>query len=151
MIKGKIISSHWNPDRKRAIVVKQTKYGHFVGVAEAVEEDREIATEWDGYKFAEYQCNLQHLKERSKQMYQRYLGIQSAYNNLCQANDSSDPILCKLERQMYLAKRDAEIAREEYYHVKDYYSYYADQVVSDRKVLQEWKKMREEKNEEPAS
>ena len=144
MVDGVITDSAWLPASKIAIVHKQTKYGEFRSHAIPAEEDFEVATEWDGYKFAEYKCDVQYMNERAKRFYERYLGIRSAYNNLCQDNDKNDPILLKLERQVKLAKRDAAIAREECESMREYYDYYCDHVIDERKKLHEWKLKREE-------
>lgn len=143
MVKGVIENSMWLPESKVAIVCKQTKYGTFRGIAVPVEEDLEIATEWDGYKFAEYQCDIQYMNERAKRFYERYLGMLTAYNNLLQENDKNDLILVKLKRQVNLAKRDAAIAREECQSMQVHYKAFCENVIADRKKLQEWKQKRE--------
>ena len=144
VVDGVITYSEWFPASKIAIVHKQTKYGEFRAMALSAEEDLEIATEWDGYKFAEYQCDIQHMNERAKRFYERYLGARTAYNNLCQDNDKNDPILLKLERQVKLAKRDAAIARDECESMREYYNYYCDHIIDERKKLHEWKLKRQE-------
>ena len=144
VVDGVITYSEWLPTGKIAIVHKQTKYGEFRAMALSAEEDLEIATEWDGYKFAEYQCDIQYMNERAKRFYERYLGARAAYNNLCQDNDKNDPILLKLERQVKLAKRDAAIARDECESMREYYNYYCDHIIDERKKLHEWKLKRQE-------
>ena len=143
MTKGTIKNSYWDPTAKVAVVVKQTKYGTFKAWSIPAEEDFDIATEWDGYKFAEYKCDIAIANERAKRMWERYLGIRTAYYNLCQGNDKADPILSKLERQMYLAKRDAKIARQECDSMRQHFKPFCDNVIADRKRLHEWKLKRE--------
>ena len=144
VVDGVITYSEWFSHSKIAVVHKQTKYGEFRAIAIPAQEDLEIATEWDGYKFAEYQCDIQCMNERAKRFYERYLGARTAYNNLCQDNDKNDPILLKLERQVKLARRDAAIAREECESVREHYKYYCDHIIDERKMLHEWKLKRQE-------
>lgn len=146
-VRGQISFSYWNPERLSAIVVKKTPYGAYTGVSMAAEEDSDIANEWDGYRFAECQCDMKYLKERSKRMYERYLGVKMAYNNLSQTEPTSAgaaEMLDKLKRQMHIAKRDAERARLEYEHRKETYLSFTNAVLAERRRLQEWKKKREE-------
>lgn len=152
-VRGQVLASYWNPELHSAIVVKKTPYGNYTGISIAEEEDADITNEWDGYRFAECKCDMKYLKERSKRMYERYLGIKMAYNNLSQTEPTSAgaaEMLDKLKRQMHIAKRDAEQARQEYEHRKETYVSFTDAVLAERRRLQEWKKKREEKIGEPA-
>lgn len=133
----KIISSEWDPVTKTAIVVKQSQYGRHRGVATADAEDFEFATEWDGYKLASYQCQIQYFNERAKRMYERYVGIRTVYYNLCQAYDNTDPILCALKRQTLIALRDADNARKKADEFASDYNDYAKYLVDSRKFFNE--------------
>lgn len=142
MVDGVITYSEWLPKNKIAIVHKQTRYGKFRAGATPAEEDADIATEWDGYRFAEYQCDIQYMNERAKRFYERYLGARTMYNNL-KNSGFSDEVLKKMERQVKIARRDAAIARKECESVKQHYAPFCENVITDRKKLQEWKLKRE--------
>lgn len=146
-MKSTIVKSSWL-EGDYAYVAKQTKYGIYEAIVDVNEEDRDIATEWDGYRFAEYKCDIQYLNERAKRFYERYLGIRMAYHNLIQSMSdeeiASNETIAKLERQMKLAKRDAAIAREECESMREYYKYYCDHIIDERKRLHEWKLKRQE-------
>lgn len=75
-MKGKILSSYWEPEVGIASVTKATRYGEFSGEAMCKEEDLDIMNEWDGYAIAEFSCDVQATKARLKQMRLKLLGMQ---------------------------------------------------------------------------
>ena len=145
-MKSTIVKSSWL-EGDYAYVAKQTKYGIYEAIVDVNEEDRDIATEWDGYRFASYKCDLQYINERAKRLYERYLGIRMAYHNLIQSMSdeeiASNETIAKLERQVKLAKRDAANARTLYKRMSEHYVPFTDAIIKERRRLQEWKQKRE--------
>lgn len=146
MGKGVIVASGWDEKERIAYVQKQTKYGTYFAEVIADEEDFDISTEWDGYRFASYKCDLQYMNEKAKRLYERYMGVRTAYNNLTQMltpeECEADPVLVKLQRQVAIAKRDAANARKLYKRMSEYYIPFTEDIIAERKRLQEWKTKR---------
>ena len=67
-MKGYVTASSVDERTKQCSVTKHTKYGTFSSTVQCAEEDK--FSEWDGYRFAEYQCDLKVLHEKIKMMNQ---------------------------------------------------------------------------------
>lgn len=147
MARGTIIESYYNEDLFIGTVIKATKYGTFIGVSQAVEEDLDVANEWDSYKICEAKCDIQFYKEKANRMRERYLGVQYAYQNLTQNGEQSHD-LDRLARQVEIARQDWQQAKENYENMRDMFSCYCDNLVRSRKILREQYKKMKEKHED---
>lgn len=84
-MKGKIIDSYYSEKAGFTKIVKATKYGTFEYIAKCEKEDKPFQNEWDGYKFCEYQCDIQALREKIKWMNQRLLGMKQLFYTFIEA------------------------------------------------------------------
>lgn len=146
MARGTIIESYYNVEEGYSYLVKATKLGTFCAQSLADEEDREFATEWDGYKICEAKCDIDYYKEKAKVMRERYLGVLYAYQNLTQNGEVSLD-LDRLKRQVDVAYRDWKKATSQYENMKDSFTGYCTAIVNSRKVLrQQHEQMKKRQN-----
>lgn len=104
-MKGRIVDSGFIPDGRATTVVKETKYGTFGHTVLCDEEDN--INEWDGYLFAEYQCDLQALRVKNKRMQQRLVGMEQMLALVPQDSDvykTLHDFKYSVERQLQLDK-----------------------------------------------
>ena len=129
-MKGKIIASEFLPGYS-SYVAKQTKYGTFYSEVFLQEEDQDIENSFDGCRIAEFDCNLKAAKEKAKWMRQRAIGARTLYLNLI---EDLDVETCdKIERQVYVAFKDADKARDYYERMKDYRPLYIENLLKRRR------------------
>lgn len=146
MARGTIIESFYNEEEGYSYLVKATKLGAFFADALADEEDREFATEWDGYKICEAKCDIMYYKEKAKVMRERYLGILYAYQNLTQDGEESVD-LDRLKRQVDVAYRDWKKAASQYKSMQESFTGYCAAIVNSRKILrQQHEQMKKRQN-----
>lgn len=146
MARGTIIESYYNAEEGYSCLVKATKLGTFYAQSLADEEDREFATEWDGYKICEAKCDIDYYKEKAKVMRERYLGVLYAYQNLTQ-NEEMSLDLDRLKHQVDVAYRDWKKAVSQYENMKDSFTGYCTAIVNSRKVLrQQHEQMKKRQN-----
>ena len=89
-MKGYVTASSVDERTKQCSVTKHTKYGTFSSTVQCAKEDE--FSEWDGYRFAEYQCDLKALREKIKMLNQRITGIEQAYNLLLETDPTGEQI-----------------------------------------------------------
>lgn len=118
-MKGRILKSEYNPGYD-SWVLKATKYGTFDGQVFIDDEDLDIDNSFDGCRIAEFDADLKAYKEKAKWMRQRALGIETAFNNLCQIYDFDLPVMNSLRQQVYVAFKEADKAKEYCERMKDY-------------------------------
>lgn len=99
-MKGKILDSWHNEDRKTTYVKKQTKYGEFEGLVYLDESDADIYNKWDGYRFAEYRCDLQSFRQHIKNLKQQRIGIKHLYSSLKQNFNTDDKCMIYIQNQI---------------------------------------------------
>lgn len=124
-------------------VLKETKYGTFCGTVNLTPDDEDIANVWDGYRFAEMKCDIQAYKEKANRMLQRAIGIEHAYTVILKSYDNLSgydfldvqPFLNKLEKQVDVAFKEANKAKEQYELMRDSYSGFCDHVIKQRREI----------------
>ena len=122
-------------------VTTQTKYGTFYGKVTCADEDLDVQNELDGYIFAETKCNIQAYKRRAKFLEQRAIGIKHAYNVLKNSGISvDDPVMKKLNRQVKIAQREAEIANRLYQAFKANFKHLVEASIKTRRKIKEMNK-----------
>lgn len=141
-MKGKILNA--KIQGRTTNVTKQTKYGTFHGRVTCADEDMDVQNELDGYLFAEAKCNCQAYRKRAKYLEQRAIGIKHAYNVLKNSGIGiDDPVMQKLNRQIKIAYREADKAKEVY---ESYELYYNNLITSSIATRRKIKEMNKNKN-----
>lgn len=126
-----------------AHVYKETKYGTFYGEAVASEEDADIANAWDGFHFAEMQCDIQAYKAKAQKLYERAKGAEHVWNVVIRGTyDSPTPItedmyqiLNRISRQVDAAYKEAGEAKYKYEMLRDMYHDYCSQIIKQRREI----------------
>lgn len=142
-MKGKIIDSHYDEQQHYGYVTKATPYGTFTCFTKVHPSDFDIATAWDGLRFAEMKCDIEAMKVKASRMRQRAIGIENALKTLDSINSSEDFCLLddftlnKLEDQMYAAYREANRYKEIYEEMRSAYSFYTQMILDRRRQLRE--------------
>lgn len=132
-MKGKILESYYAAENGLSVIIKQSKYGRFVGDAYCYEEDKDIQNQWDGCRLAEYKCDLQQLKVKLKEHQLRLKGMRIAYQNLAQNTDETNEVMLKLNKQINIAQRDVDALKDKYNYLKNNYSAYAEKILNERR------------------
>ena len=133
-MKGKILASDYLPGYS-STVGKQTKYGEFWSEVFLQDADQDIDNSFDGCRIAEFDCNLKSAKEKAKWMRQRAIGVRTAYYNIV---GSLDVAACEaLEKQVYVAFKEADKARDYYERMKDYRPIYIENLLKRRRETRE--------------
>ena len=134
-MKGKILESEFEQGHS-SWIIKETKYGTFFGQAFInTDKNLDIENSFDGCRIAEFRCDLQAVKEKSKWMRQRAIGIQHAYNVLKNNFEEDNPALQQLKRQEEIAWRDYYSTRCLYERMKEYEPFYIKNIVEERQKL----------------
>ena len=140
-MKGKILDS-WviNND---TYIKKATKYGTFEAIVNCHEEDLPYKNEWDGYRFAEYRCDLSALKEKIKWLNQRYLGLLQGIEVLEQAG--KDPLDLKpLYDFTHSIAGQIKKEKQRYQNASEGYIAFTDKEIKKRKEFRESRLQNEE-------
>jgi hypothetical protein len=122
-----------------SIVVKQSKYGTFTGIATLNEEDADVANKWDGCSFAEAKCDIQIARRKASMLYQRYLGARDVYNAVMNSAHDDVPELRTLEHQVNVMRRNYEAQRSKYREMRSKYKDYVDKKLDARRSVREKK------------
>lgn len=142
-MRGKVIHSSYRDGACTSYVRKSTKYGEFSAVTAAADEDKDIANQWDGCRFAEYLCDMKAMKARMQVMKERYLGILQGFNNVKQAIDIHDTncdtayIVRLWKRQIKHAYNQFIQAQEQYDNMKANYKVFCTNVLNKRRETRE--------------
>ena len=141
-MKGRIIAASYDPATGISTVTKATKYGEFTASTKVADDDKDVANRWDGPRFAEFKCDLKAMKRKANILYQRYEGVQNAYNNLydtmaaaARGDINVDYIMYLFSRQADHAYHQYEEAQEAYDRMCDYYDYYCSSTLEARKEV----------------
>lgn len=117
-MKGYVTASSVDERSKQCSVTKHTKYGTFSSTVRCAEEDE--FSEWDGYRFAEYQCDLKALREKIKMMNQRIVGIKQVESLLLDLDISGEQLkaiddFCRsVQHQIYEDKKTLKLMESKY-------------------------------------
>lgn len=114
------------------------KYGIFSASCDAVDEDADIATKWDGFRFCEYKIMIQTLKTKARFLQERAKGMRHLINMMDsdgKADESNDylDVILKMERLAKIADCDAKNVREQARKMEEAYPAYTEYVLSERK------------------
>lgn len=142
-MKGKIIEAFYDEEYGVSWVVKQNKYGVFIGASTLSEEDKEYANSWDGQRFAEFKADREALKAKIKVMKQRLVGMRTAYKSLLQNTDYEDPTMKKFYKQINAFEKQVKELEDKYTSMVDNYLDFTDRVLKQRenfKLKQEAKR-----------
>lgn len=94
-----------------------TDLGLFTGTAYLHEEDRDIMSEYEGCKYAEWRAIIKYYKALLKQKKAIYLNLQNIITNLNRMKDCN-----KDSREARFIRKQFYIARADYESLKDYIS-----------------------------
>ena len=138
-MKGKILNA--KTQGRTTNVTKQTKYGTFHGRVTCADEDMDVQNELDGYLFAETKCDIQAYRKKVQFLKQRAIGIEHAYNVLKNSGISADdPVMKKLNRQVKIAQREAEIANRLYQSFKANFKHLVEASIKTRRKIKKMNK-----------
>lgn len=138
-LKGKILTATYrdNGNDKTSYVRKATKWGTFSAVTECAEEDLDVANEWDGQYFAELLCDIQAQEAKAKEFAARARGVQHLYNVISKDVNENNPMFLKVKRQLYIAKRDAELEKEKAKKMRQTYPELTEAILKSRRKVRE--------------
>lgn len=134
-MRGKIIDYFYNDEELFSYVVKATPYGTFSATTKAADCDKDIATMWDGLKFAELKCDIQAMHEKAKRMRQRAIGVENALKSLDNSGIGDPETLDMLEHQVWAAYREADKYKDIYEEMRDSYKAYTEIILRRRRTL----------------
>ena len=134
-MRGKIVDYYFDDGALFSSVTKATPYGTFSATALAAEEDEDIATMWDGLKFAEMKCDIQAMHEKARRMRQRAIGAENALKALDNIGTCDPYTLDMLERQVWTAYNEADKYKEVYEEMRDSYKAYTNIILRRRREL----------------
>lgn len=130
-MKGKILSCFYDEQIGIGYLEKATKYGTFEYTTFCDDEDFKKQNKWDAGHFAEYQCDLQALKEKNKWMGQRIIGMKQM---LKLVNEDSQEYK-KLNDFVYSVEKQLKKDKVLYKALKDKYVEYTVETLKAREEL----------------
>ena len=136
-MRGRILRNEYIKETGYTIVEKATQYGSFIGEAQVHPHDKDIATAWDGYNFAEMKCDIAAAKEKAKWMRQRAIGAEHALKTLDYMGTNDPETLDNLARQVYAMHKEADKYKEIYEEMRDSYPAYTQVILDRRRQLRE--------------
>lgn len=135
MSRSKILDAEYDKLTGVSYLRKQSPVGIFSGIAVLENEDKDIANQWDGLRFAEYKTDLKILKAEIKREKQKNLGVEHAYKCLCQSFSEVDPVMKKLQRYYKRNLKAIQEKEELYKYLQQNYKAYTDSVIKQRRDL----------------
>ena len=122
-------------------IKKHTKYGTFTGKVVLHPEDKDVASDYVGFQFAEQKCDIQAYHVKTHWMLERAKGAEHAYNVILKSGvDPEDEIMVKLEQQVNVAWREYVRTKEVYQNLKESYLAWVAFIQESRRRVRQWEK-----------
>lgn len=132
-MRDKFIKAEYNPETGISICKIATKWGVFENQVHVKEEDKDIANQWDGIKFAEYLCMIDKFKAKGRFFQERANGIKHVLNI---SKDNTDNTFM-LERQYTLMMKESAAYYAMARKYKENYPEFVKKVLTERRKIRE--------------